>query len=58
MLGPEGKQAGTTSPRSRGKKIFAQMDVNGDKELTLAEFTEGCMNDKELFAILTAGNKN
>lgn len=30
-----------------------QMDVNNDKELTLKEFVDGCLADKELFQILT-----
>jgi len=29
------------------------MDVNNDKELTLKEFVDGCLADKELFQILT-----
>ena len=33
--------------------IFEKMDVNNDKELTLKEFVDGCLADKELFQILT-----
>ena len=57
MLGPDVTKSAIDSPRKRGKAIFAKMDVNGDKELTLAEFVEGCMNDKELFNILTNDKK-
>jgi hypothetical protein len=53
MLGPEVTKSAEDSPRKRAKMIFDKMDVNGDKELTLAEFVEGCLADKELFQILT-----
>lgn len=53
MLGPEVTKSAQDSPRKRAKAIFEKMDVNGDKELTLGEFVEGCMADKELFQILT-----
>ena len=31
--------------------IFEKMDVNGDKELTLKEFVDGCLQDAELFKV-------
>lgn len=73
MLGPEVTKSAEDSPRKRAKMIFDKMDVNGktmhvqiahkrllitgDKELTLAEFVEGCLADKELFQILTNESK-
>lgn len=53
MLGPEVTKSAEDSPRKRAKMIFEKMDSNGDKELTLKEFVDGCLADKELFQILT-----
>ncbi len=53
MLGPEVTKSADDSPRKRAKMIFEKMDVNNDKELTLKEFVDGCLADKELFQILT-----
>ena len=41
------------TPESRAKKIFSQMDVNGDGQLTEEEFVKGCLQDDELSKILT-----
>ncbi|KAI6202872.1 Neuronal calcium sensor 2 [Aphelenchoides besseyi] len=57
MLGPEVTKSADDSPRKRAKMIFEKMDVNNDKELTLKEFVDGCLADKELFQILTNETK-
>uniref|UniRef100_A0A915LS50 EF-hand domain-containing protein n=1 Tax=Meloidogyne javanica TaxID=6303 RepID=A0A915LS50_MELJA len=49
MLGPEVTKSADDSPRKRAKMIFEKMDINNDKELTLKEFVDGCLADKELF---------
>lgn len=51
MLGPEVTKSADDSPRKRAKMIFEKMDVNQDKELTLKEFVDGCLADKELFQV-------
>ena len=53
MLGPDVTKSADDSPRKRAKMIFEKMDINNDKELTLKEFVDGCLADKELFQILT-----
>lgn len=53
MLGPEVTRSAEDSPRRRAKMIFEKMDANNDKQLTLKEFVDGCLADKELFQILT-----
>lgn len=53
MLGPEVTKSADDSPRKRAKMIFEKMDVNNDRELTLKEFVDGCLADRELFSILT-----
>lgn len=53
MLGPEVTRSAEDSPRRRAKMIFEKMDTNNDKQLTLKEFVDGCLADKELFQILT-----
>ena len=39
------------------KVAYKHLPTTGDKELTLAEFVEGCLADKELFQILTNESK-
>uniref|UniRef100_A0A915LRT9 EF-hand domain-containing protein n=1 Tax=Meloidogyne javanica TaxID=6303 RepID=A0A915LRT9_MELJA len=51
MLGPEVTKSADDSPRKRAKMIFEKMDINNDKELTLKEFVDGCLADKELFQV-------
>jgi hypothetical protein len=51
MLGPEVTKSADDSPRKRAKMIFEKMDTNNDKELTLKEFVDGCLADKELFQV-------
>mmetsp|Transcript_9918 Transcript_9918/g.14614 ORF Transcript_9918/g.14614 Transcript_9918/m.14614 type:complete len:195 (-) Transcript_9918:78-662(-) len=44
--------------KERVDHIFSKMDVNGDGELTLEEFTQGCHRDKEISrALLNIQNK-
>mgnify|MGYP000542184223 CR=1 FL=1 len=39
----------------RAKKIFRELDVNGDGELTADEFVRGCMDDPSLVRLLNSG---
>ena len=36
----------------KARKIFAKLDANGDGELTVEEFVEGCLGDEELLEML------
>lgn len=40
---------------ARAKKIFGELDVNGDGDLTADEFVKGCLLDPELVQLLNAG---
>jgi len=39
----------------RGKRIFGELDINGDGEISCEEFVRGCMHDPELVRIISAG---
>ena len=43
------------SASDRARKIFGELDVDGDGELTTEEFVRGCMDDPELVRLLNAG---
>ena len=43
------------SAADRARKIFGELDVDGDGELTTEEFVRGCMDDPELVRLLNAG---
>ena len=43
------------SANMKAKKIFCDLDVNGDGELSVDEFIKGCMEDEELVRLLNAG---
>ena len=52
----------TDDPRERALRIFEEIDVNNDGELTQQEFLKGCQKDdqlmkqlEKLFVALTAG---
>ena len=36
----------------KARKVFAKLDANGDGELTMDEFVQGCMEDEELLEML------
>jgi len=36
-------------------RIFSELDINGDGELTCEEFIKGCMQDEALLNILNSG---
>ena len=36
----------------RARKIFTELDINGDGELDCDEFVKGCMDDKDLLQTL------
>lgn len=40
---------------ARGKRIFGELDVNGDGQISCEEFVRGCMQDPELVRIVSAG---
>ena len=40
---------------ARGKRIFSELDINDDGEITCEEFVRGCMHDPELVRIISAG---
>ena len=40
------------SAKERGEKIFEQLDINGDGELTEEEFIKGCILDDDLFNLI------
>ena len=40
----------------RARKIFGELDVNGDGELDCEEFVKGCMEDKDLLQTLNGGD--
>ena len=39
----------------RGKRIFSELDINDDGEISCEEFVRGCMHDPELVKIISAG---
>ncbi|CAH1784584.1 unnamed protein product [Owenia fusiformis] len=43
-------------PTLRTQHIFHQMDLNRDGKLSKEEFVKGCLNDKDLFQLLTCSN--
>ena len=40
---------------SRGRRIFSELDINDDGQISCEEFVRGCMHDQELVRIITAG---
>ena len=40
----------------RAKKIFAELDSNGDGELDVDEFVKGCLEDRDLLQTLNGGD--
>ena len=40
----------------RARKIFGELDINGDGELDCEEFVKGCMEDKDLLQTLNGGD--
>lgn len=54
LYGMEGVEASEASTE-RAKRIFSELDINGDGELTCDEFVRGCMHDAELVNMLTNG---
>ena len=40
----------------RARKIFGELDINGDGELDCDEFVKGCMEDKDLLQTLNGGD--
>jgi len=54
MLGPEVVISVEGSPKKCARKIFEKMDSNQDKQLTLNEFVDGCLTDRELYDLLTS----
>ena len=40
----------------RARKIFSELDINGDGELDCEEFVKGCMEDKDLLQTLNGGD--
>ena len=49
----EGVSKNTAADRAR--KIFGELDVDGDGELTADEFVRGCLEDPELVRLLNTG---
>lgn len=47
--------SGGEGNEQRANRIFAELDINGDGELTMEEFVRGCMQDKELVRMLGTG---
>ena len=45
-------EAPQDDPKKRAHKIFAEIDVNNDGELTEEEFLRGCLRDEELMVLL------
>ena len=43
------------SAAERARKIFSELDINGDGELDIEEFVKGCMDDSDLTRLLNAG---
>ena len=39
-------------------RIFMELDINGDGELTCEEFVKGCMQDESLVRVLQSGGLN
>ena len=39
-------------------RIFMELDINGDGELTCEEFVKGCMQDDSLVRVLQSGGLN
>ena len=47
--------SGGEGNEQRANRIFAELDINGDGEVTREEFVRGCMQDKDLVRMLSAG---
>jgi len=47
--------SGGEGNEQRATRIFAELDINGDGELTMDEFVRGCMQEKDLVRMLSAG---
>ena len=47
----EGVTSGNMA-KKRAEALFAELDVNGDGSLSCEEFIRGCMDDKEMLAML------
>jgi len=43
------------SAADRARKIFGELDINGDGELDMEEFVKGCMEDGDLTRLLNSG---
>jgi Ca2+-binding EF-hand superfamily protein len=48
-------QSGLDAAAAQARRIFNELDVNGDGELSCEEFVRGCMQDPELVRMITAG---
>ncbi len=44
--------------RSRGQRLFSELDINGDGNISCEEFVRGCMQDPELVRLISTGGLN
>lgn len=54
-LCPGVSTSGGEGNEQRANRIFAELDINGDGEVTKEEFVRGCMQDKDLIRMLSSG---
>ena len=47
--------SGGEGNEQRANRIFSELDINGDGEVTKEEFVRGCMQDKDLVRMLSSG---
>ena len=50
-----GGSRGAEAAAARGRRLFAELDINDDGSLTCEEFVKGCMQDPELVRIFMSG---
>ena len=50
-----GGERGKAAAQNRGRRIFNELDINGDGSISCEEFVKGCMQDQELVRTVMSG---
>ena len=54
----DGDGRGKDAAAARGRRLFTELDINDDGEISAEEFVRGCMHDPELVRIVINGGIN